>query len=670
MLTAFEAVFQNPIIAFILLVGVVVFVHEAGHFIAGRLLGVDVEEFSLGFGPKAFGFKRGMTEYKICWLPLGGYVRFYGAEIGREIPLEKRERAITTARLHKRALISFAGPLANFLLSIAIMIVLSNVGLPQPAPVISVIPGSVAEKAGFETGDRIARISDQDVTTWADLNRMISQSPGRALDVVVERGPQVTRTISVTPAVDETQGAFGEQVKVGRIGISQFLLTPRLVVPDGSYLAAAGLRTGDLVTAIDGSPVRYLHELERALTKAFGGVSARAFATAIENAPSRAESQGAGVTLTVARPGETATGNIDALAVHIKELDKRKAQALSRANGEGAGTSTRDVEPETADSSATSTQAPSEREVLLGATNPALMQWARDEMERTGASANATEASAIPARASLPALLGTDLTFKSFEDLKRGDKRQAAVDAWKACGLKGGDTLAALEGVGPLRTPTQLSMWLQEQQTTLSNTLKSSGGSVPPLPVLLTVVGLDGVARPLMCEIPVRIGKDSLNRDQAGIDFPAHFLTRGVSVEPVVVKSANAVASLGDGVKAAGEQASTIFTGIKKLVSGSVPFANLGGPIAIARVAGDAAEGGLIFFVLTISWMSINIGMFNLLPLPALDGGTLLLHGVEAAYGKPLPLRVQTAVQRVGVAIILGLIVLVFYNDILRLFHS
>jgi regulator of sigma E protease len=149
--------------------------------------------------------------------------------------------------------------------------------------------------------------------------------------------------------------------------------------------------------------------------------------------------------------------------------------------------------------------------------------------------------------------------------------------------------------------------------------------------------------------------------------FPFRFVTSGLPVEQVVVRSDSWWNAPADAVAAVGEQASTIFVGLKKLVSGSIPLANLGGPIQIARVAGSAAEGGFLVFFLTVSWMSINIGMFNLLPLPALDGGALLMQGVEAAYGRPLPPAVQHLVQRFGVVLILALIVLVFYNDILRL---
>ena len=603
-----SALFQNPIVAFILLVGIVVFIHEAGHFLAGRMLGVDVEEFSLGFGPKAFGFKRGNTEYKICWLPLGGYVRFYGAEIGQDVPLAKREKAITTAKLYKRAIISVAGPFANFVLSLGIMIALSNVGMPQASPVVSVVPGAVAEKAGLKTGDRIVKIAGTEIKTWGDLNKIVSVSAGVPLEFEIERGGR-SLVINVTPQADQTQGAYGEQVQVGRIGVSQFLLTPRLVVPQGSVWQQAGLSTGDRVDSVNGQKIRYRHELENALEE---------FAVLKQSNPS------ASLELAVAKTSART-------AEQLNEFLKQDLTHESKAEQKGEG----------------------------GRSKKGDASVAKLE--------TVTLTSVPAATPEMPGLMSTDLTIQSYDELKRGDKRIPAAMAWQNCGLHAGDTVVSIDGGAPLQTPVQLSVWLQKMQTTLSEQNLAPESRVP---VKMSVVNFAGQTKQLACSIPARAGKDALNRDQVSLDFPVAFVTRGVPVEPVIVRSATFAASLSDGASAAWNQVTTIATGLRKLVTGSVPMANLGGPIAIARVAGDAAEGGLAVFVLTISWMSINIGLFNLLPLPALDGGTLLLCGVEAAYGKPLPPSVQGWVLRVGILFILGLMVLVFYNDILRLFHS
>lgn len=635
MMQGLEVIFTNPMVAFIILVGVVVFVHELGHFVAGRLLGVDVEEFSLGFGPRAFGFKRGMTDYRICWLPLGGYVRFYGAEIGGEVPLEKRERAITTAKLYKRAIISAAGPAANFLLSLALMIFLSNFGLPQPAAVVSIIPGSVAEQSGLLDGDRILKIGDVTVQTWQDLNRVVSQNAGNSLAFLLDRDGQ-TKQVNVTPASDQTQSPYGEQVKVGRIGVSQFLSMPRLVVAQGSALAAAGFRTGDLVTAVGGTPVKYKHSFQRAVASALGGTTDAAISGHISALDVTA--------------GDSKVQSLDdassVLAVSVQRLEF---------------TSIDDFSEKLKNSSFHSKTLTLE----LNPRSPAMRQWAQG----VGVSLPSLEGSPqIVSRAELPSVVSTDLTLSGFEAIKRGDKRMASLQAWKNCGLEAGDSLAFIEGLGPLFTPTQLLIWHEKLQEKLTQAAQGPAGS--SVRVSLAAVGLTGGIKNLACEIPTREGKDGLNRPQTFVDFPVQFLTRGVPVERIVVRSASFVASLGDGFKASSEQAGAIFLGLKKLFTGSVSMGNLGGPIAIARVAGEAAEAGFVAFIFTISLVSINIGMFNLLPLPVLDGGTLMMQGVEAAYGKPLPVKVQQMVQRFGIMIILGLIVLVFYNDILRLFHT
>src|SRR5690349_13849753 len=105
--------FSNTIVAFILLISIIIFAHELGHFLAGKICGIKVEEFSIGFGPKAFSFQKGTTVYRINWLPLGGYVRFYGASIEEDPQYENEPGAFLNASVFKRAVVSFAGPFAN-----------------------------------------------------------------------------------------------------------------------------------------------------------------------------------------------------------------------------------------------------------------------------------------------------------------------------------------------------------------------------------------------------------------------------------------------------------------------------------------------------------------------------------------------------------------------------
>jgi regulator of sigma E protease len=628
MVTLVETIFTNPIIAFILLVGVVVFVHELGHYVAGRLVDIDVEEFSLGFGPKAFGFRRGLTEFKVCWLPLGGYVRFYGSEIGNDPPPERRHRALLTAPVYKRATISIAGPLANFVLSFAVMVGLSAWGMPQAAPVVAVVPGMPAERSGLRDGDRIVAIEGEGVETWVDLNRIVTAAAGRSLVFSVEHASEGAREVTVTPSEEETQSGFGETVKAGRIGVTQFFASPRLAVREGSPLWELGFRSGDEVLSIDGKSVKFGWQVRDAFERALGG--------ALESSPLEAPSRAMPVVVKRAGPPTGAEPPAwEAVSALVKAAEARSA--------------------------ASKETPPAVHEVTLDLAQPEALARAHSEPNA-------------------PLLSFTELTLGAFEALPKGDSRQGAQDAWKACGFASGDTLLSLgdaQGSPPLASPVQLGSWLERVSRETAASTSGAGDASRAgadarmqRAVSYRAFAWNGALRQGTCTFDLRMAKDTFGRDQWTLDFPLRFLSRGVPVDPVIVRSAGVADALADGARAVLEQAGTIFTGLRKLVTGSLPMSNLGGPIAIARVAGDAAQGGALLFILTISWMSINIGMFNLLPLPALDGGSLLLQGVEAAYGKPLPVHVQATVQKVGVLIILVLFVLVFYNDILRLFTT
>lgn len=354
--------FSNTIVAFTILIGVVVFAHELGHFLAGKLFGIRVEEFSIGFGPRAFGFRKNHTEYRINWLPLGGYVRFFGADPTQELRAQEKQQSLLHASLYKRAIVSFAGPFANFVLSFFVMCLIHMHGVPDQQPIVAVLPQSVAAKSGLETGDRILAIDGKKIQGWSDLVKIISVSPNKTLSVSLEKQHQL-KTILITPAMESAETIYGTKESVGRIGIT-------------------------------------------------------------------------------------------------------------------------------------------------------------------------------------------------------------------------------------------------------------------PLPST-----------------------------------------------PILIKSDSIVDAIQKGFYSFVQQSSLIYTGIKMLISGHVPLSNLGGPIAIAGVAGEAAKAGVLTFFFTLSLISVNIGMVNLLPLPALDGGTLFLCLVEAIYGKPLPLNVQLIVQRIGIVFILSLFIFVFYNDLMRLFH-
>ncbi len=214
------------IISAILLLGILIFAHELGHFLVAKLSGVKVLKFSLGFGPRVVGRRIGETEYLISLFPLGGYVKMLGEEPEEEFSEEERERAFSAQPLIKRTLIVLAGPLFNIFLTYIIFTGVIATGSPITVPdaknflpfIDKVQQGYPAEAAGLKPGDRVIKIDDREIDTWFDMVEIVSRSPGKKLRFIVKRGDK-TVTLQITPKEEEIKGPDGKPVKIGRIGV-------------------------------------------------------------------------------------------------------------------------------------------------------------------------------------------------------------------------------------------------------------------------------------------------------------------------------------------------------------------------------------------------------------------------------------------------------------------
>lgn len=229
-LTGIFGFLTGYIVPFVLVLSLLVFVHEMGHYLVGRWSGIRILAFSIGFGPEILGFTdRHGTRWKLSVIPLGGYVRFFGDEDASSKPdedklaamsEEDRARSFAGAKLWKRAATVAAGPIANFLLAIAIFTVLFSVyGRTVADPVVAEVkPESAAAEAGIQPGDLLVAIDGDKVETFDDVRRYVSIRPGQRIVVTIERDGQ-TRDLPMVPTRTDMTDQFGNKIEIGLIGI-------------------------------------------------------------------------------------------------------------------------------------------------------------------------------------------------------------------------------------------------------------------------------------------------------------------------------------------------------------------------------------------------------------------------------------------------------------------
>jgi regulator of sigma E protease len=208
------------LISFIILLGVLIFVHEFGHFLTARILGVGVLKFSLGFGPKIVSKKVGETEYALSWIPLGGFVKLLGESGTEELSPEDEKRSFYKQATWKRMLIVLAGPVFNFLLAIVIFAIVFIYGLPNMTAVVGEVQKeSAAFEAGVMSGDKIITIDGQKIVFWENIRPVIAESKGKEVETIIERGGE-KKHLSIKPKLSKSKNIFGEEVATYLIGVS------------------------------------------------------------------------------------------------------------------------------------------------------------------------------------------------------------------------------------------------------------------------------------------------------------------------------------------------------------------------------------------------------------------------------------------------------------------
>ena len=258
---------MTMMVAFVLVLGALVFVHELGHFLLAKRAKVGVLKFSLGFGPKLLGVKRGETEYLISALPLGGYVKMIGEDPTDESPeAQDPARSFSRKSVGARALIILAGPLANLLLPVAIFWgIFVVVGQAYLQPITGTPePDSVAARAGLLAGDRIRAVDGEPIERWDEVDSAVRNSSGRTLGLTVLRQER-TFDVRLEPKIQRATDIFGQEIEVWSVGLRALVPSRIGQVLPGGVAQQAGLKSGDRIVAVDGAPVAEWEQLAKVI---------------------------------------------------------------------------------------------------------------------------------------------------------------------------------------------------------------------------------------------------------------------------------------------------------------------------------------------------------------------------------------------------------------------
>jgi len=262
----------TTLISFIIVLGILIFIHELGHFAVAKLGGVGVEKFSLGFGPRLVGVKTKETDYMISLLPLGGYVKMVGGDFGEEFTNEEdRHRSFIHKPVYIRVLIVAAGPFMNLALALFLLPLIFMIGVPvpafldKPAVIGYVYPKDAAAKAGIKAGDVIVSIDGEKIKDWEGVMTAPEWSAGKSREIVVLRGDAALK-LTITHA-------GSDDISTGYAGILPPMPPVIAEVTNGNPAKEAGVATGDEITMIDGVSITHWAELESHIQKDSGGIT-------------------------------------------------------------------------------------------------------------------------------------------------------------------------------------------------------------------------------------------------------------------------------------------------------------------------------------------------------------------------------------------------------------
>jgi len=609
-------------------IGLVIFVHEAGHFIAARMCGVRVDVFSLGFGPRLLGFRRGATLYQVAAIPLGGYVRMAGEEasgdMGSHDPGAQLAAVHSDLRqygdeLHEKSVgqrffIYSGGVIMNVIFALIVFPLVLLAGVPVVTPQVDApVPGSPAWHARVVPGSRVLAVNGNDVFDFLHIPNEVALGGSRPAEFTLVRpGETKPETVVIHPKYHSGTGIY-------RVGLEPaYDPQSRVAVIPESAAARAGLQDDDRLIAIqsefEGLPLRHQVNLAQReqgaieLTVARGG-EVRQIKIEPELQPAGASRKLIGVEPTSDFVRDVRRGPL------VDDLGIQAGDRLLRVNG-----------------------VPIERggDVLIALLAPhdeLTMQVLRDGLLRD------LKGPAVDTEAALA--LNDDL----FVTIDRSHTSITVMPGSAAAeaGLVTGDRIVAIDG-------SSVDTWDEFQE--LAGQAARSDAAVRV-----------AVVRGSISDAPQSL---EFNVTPRAIELPSYGF--GITRAENIHQADNVIAAIEEGCSSSWRFLVDAWLTVRRIASGEVSSDNVGGIITIGKVSHSWATQGLSKLFFFLCMLSMNLAFINVLPIPVLDGGHLFFCIVEKIKGSPVSERTLGYSQIVGLVLIVSLMVYVTYNDVVRWF--
>ncbi len=588
-------------------IGLIIFVHELGHYIAARMCGVRVETFSLGFGPRLFGWKRGETMYQIAAVPLGGYCRMAGEEF-RESGREPAPDELPAKPVGQRFFIYSGGVLMNVVFALVMFPIIFWIGVPFTRPTIRVIEGGPAWKANVPSQAEVLAINGNEIHEFEAILTEIALSPRGPVTLTIrERGQSEPRQIDVLPEREESGGFrhLGVRADCERDESGH----PVLHVEEDSPAAKAGIGNGARLLGVVGAASHQSPREQLAIRS-----------TLSEPAQLRILDENGERTVTVTpEPIET-----EALLIGI--APSRNIVEYVRASED-----TRQLGIEGED------QLVRVSERAIFRTNDLLEALLAAEGEirfeyRRAGHLEETTLSPLPLERRIA--LARDIGLKyDWDHIAPQPGAPAAL-----AGMLDGDRILRIDGSPTLN-------WEDIQKL-----VRKAGKEDRPAQVEVERQGADGVVSASFSVKP---------------RTPYGFGVRERS-DIYTYKAAGAMEAVRVGLRSCWRMIDQTYLTLQRMLFNDVSPKNVGGILTIGAVSYHMASLGWIKHIFFLCLLSINLAVINLLPIPVLDGGHLAFLIVEKIKGTPVSRKTLEYSQMIGVVLLLTLMVYVTYNDLMR----